>query len=97
MQIGESNATRHSRFDNEADSSVYGEIHSYSELWSVFVASLIGGLSISGEGAELGPQAPLSQVVTPNRGRTQACRMNHRTRTPTGIRNSIVLLSRRCV
>ena len=46
------------------------------------------------EGAELGPHAPLSQVVTPNRGNTQACRMNQRTRTPTGIKNSIVLLSR---
>ena len=56
------------------------------------MASLDGSDLVSGEGAELGPHAPLSQVVTPNRGRTQACRMNQRIRTPTGIRKSIVLL-----
>jgi len=64
------------------------------ELWPVFAASLDGCVSFSSERAELGPHAPLSQVVTPNRGNTQACRMNHRTRTPTGIKKSIVLLSR---
>jgi len=72
VQIQESNTTRRFGCDNEADRSDYGEITSSVELRSVFVASLVGGLSISGEGAELGPQAPLSQVVTPNRGRTQA-------------------------
>jgi hypothetical protein len=67
------------------------------ELWPGFAASLDGCVSFSREGAELGPHAPLSQVVTPNRGKTQACRMNHRTRMPAGIKKSIDLLSRRGV
>src|SRR5262249_54362976 len=41
-------------------------------------------------GAELGPQAPLSQVLTPKRGSTHAWRMTQATRTPNGMRNSIV-------
>ena len=94
MQILECNTTRRVGCNNEADVSDYGEINFSVEVWSVFVASLVGGVSISGEGAELGPHAPLIQVATPNRGRTHACKMNQRTRTPTGIRNSIVLLSR---
>src|SRR5262249_14787075 len=40
-------------------------------------------------GAELGPHAPLSQVFTPKRGSTQACRMIHATRTARGMRISI--------
>ena len=90
MQIRECNEVLQVGCHNEEDLSDSGEIHSSVELWSVFVASLDGGVSVSGEGAELGPHAPLSQVGTPKRGKTQACRMNHRTRTPTGIRNSIV-------
>ena len=42
-------------------------------------------------GAELGPQAPLIQVFTPKRGSTHACRMIQTTRTPKGMRISIVL------
>lgn len=93
MQIRKCNTTRQVGCHNQADLSDYGKVYYFVELWSVFVASLVGGVSISGEGAELGPHAPLIQVATPNRGRTQACKMNHRTSTPTGIRNSIVLLS----
>jgi hypothetical protein len=47
------------------------------------------GCSGSAE-AELGSQFPLIQVFTPNRGSTHAWRMIQTTRTPTGIRTSIV-------
>lgn len=72
----------------------YGEISSAADPVSVFAAVVDDFVSFACGRAELGPHAPLIQVATPNFGNTQACRMNHRTRMPTGIKKSILLLSR---
>src|SRR5262249_50687401 len=65
--------------------------NAHGELLSVVESPPFWDLSLwTSAGAELGPQAPLSQVLTPKRGSTHAWRMTQATRTARGMRNSIV-------
>src|SRR5262249_46598098 len=65
--------------------------NAHGELLSVVESPSFWNLSLwAWAGAELGPQAPLSQVLTPKRGSTHAWRMTQATRTARGMRNSIV-------
>src|SRR5262249_17258160 len=61
----------------------HGDLPSSLETRSFWSSALAG--------AELDPQAPLSQVLTPRRGEGHAWGMIQATRTPQGSRNSIVL------
>src|SRR5215469_1777995 len=61
----------------------HGDLLSLLEPWLCWSWALTG--------AELGPQAPLIQVLTPRRGKTDTWRTIQTTRTPKRMRNSIVL------
>src|SRR5262245_27802291 len=61
----------------------HGDLLSLLEPWLCWSWALAG--------AELGPQAPLIQVLTPKRGKTHTWRTIQATRMPTGMRSSIVL------
>src|SRR5215469_5107180 len=61
----------------------HGDLLSLLEPWLCWSWALTG--------AELGPQAPLIQVLTPRGGKTHTWRTIQTTRTPNGMRSSIVL------